>query len=173
MGFFSFKTADTQESIANEYSGKEVKPVYLLQPNGLPAIKEPCYSGYGVFGGVDCYEWLAKINFGEGASRSLAISADCGHYFEDDKAYYACGMHLTEQELRSVVPDKAKPVVIFDRYDTIINNGKSANDYREKGLWERREIGIKYPLKFSFDANARYEDLDASERCEFQGYFYD
>ena len=31
---------------------------------------------------------------------------------------------------------------------------------------------IKYPLKFSQNPDARYEDLEAAERCPNQGYFY-
>lgn len=63
MGFFSWLTADTNESIANKHQPvKPVKKVYLLQPNGQPAIEESAYDGYGVFGGVDAYAWLAKAN---------------------------------------------------------------------------------------------------------------
>lgn len=36
-----------------------------------------------------------------------------------------------------------------------------------------RPDDIKFPLKFTEDKDARYEDLPASERCEDQGYFYD
>lgn len=46
---------------------------------------------------------------------------------------------------------------------------------------EKREIGIKiefaggaiaFPLKFSFDKDAKYEDLPAATPCEYQGFFY-
>lgn len=71
MGFFSWKTADTNESIMNIHSG-ESKPVYLIQPNGEPVVCEPSYNGYGVFGGVDAYEWLAQKN-GKGKCREKGI----------------------------------------------------------------------------------------------------
>ena len=173
MGFFSFKTADTQESIANEYSGKEVKPVYLLQPNGLPAIKEPCYSGYGVFGGVDCNEWLAKFNLSQDASPELADFIDYGSYYEDDNAYYVFGMPVTEEEIRRFLPNKTKPLISFERYNKPIAGGKTPNDYIKEGLWKEHSIELKYPLKFSFDPKARYENLPASKSCEYQGFFYD
>ncbi|KLV03530.1 hypothetical protein ABT56_19065 [Photobacterium aquae] len=61
MGFFSWKTADSKESIANAYANHENsgRVVYLLQPNDEP-IPEPKYNGYGVFGGMDVFIWLAK-----------------------------------------------------------------------------------------------------------------
>ena len=61
MGFFSWKTADTKESIRNIYTGQH-RTVYLLQPNGKPPIEEPAYDGYGRFGGIDAYAWLAAQN---------------------------------------------------------------------------------------------------------------
>lgn len=64
MGMFSWLTSDGEESIANVYSGRETKTVYLLQPNGKPPIKELAYEGYGDFGNVDAYVWLAEQNAG-------------------------------------------------------------------------------------------------------------
>jgi hypothetical protein len=60
MGFFSWKTSDTQKTIWNKYSGK-CKPVYLLMPDGNH-IYEPAYEGYGVFGGIDVFVLLAEKN---------------------------------------------------------------------------------------------------------------
>jgi hypothetical protein len=62
MGFFSWTTADTNESIPSVHSNRSTQTVYLLQPNGRPPIEEECYEGYGVFGGQDAYEWLARQN---------------------------------------------------------------------------------------------------------------
>jgi len=64
MGFFSFKTSDTNESIANIHSDHPNKgrTVYLVQPNGKPPIAENAYNGYGDFGDIDAYAWLAKFN---------------------------------------------------------------------------------------------------------------
>ena len=64
MGFFSWQTADTKESIANVYTG-HCRPVYLLQPNGKPPIYEPEYAGYGEFGDKNAYVWLAENNLPE------------------------------------------------------------------------------------------------------------
>jgi len=68
MGFFSWKTADTKESIGNISSAKSHTKkhgnVYLLQPTAL-AICEAGYDGYGVFGSVDAYFWVASKNITE------------------------------------------------------------------------------------------------------------
>jgi hypothetical protein len=120
MGFFSWKTADTQESIPNIHAGKPIRTVYLLQPGGKPSIAESSYGGYGYFGGIDAYAWLARMNS------------------EED---------WTDK------PDK---------------------EIRDFGIrwWFHEREKIRYPLKFSFNPNAVYEALPASEECEYQGYFY-
>lgn len=61
MGFFSWKTSDTQKSISNVYSCRGALPVYLITPDN-EKIFEPEYEGYGVFGGHDAYALLAKWN---------------------------------------------------------------------------------------------------------------
>ena len=61
MGFFSWNVSGTNTPIMNCFT-EECKTVYLLQPGGLPPIKEESYGGYGEFGGVDAYVWLAVWN---------------------------------------------------------------------------------------------------------------
>ena len=61
MGYFSWKTADTQRSISNRDSIRGAFTVYLLCPNG-EKIREDNYDGYGRFGGHDVYALLAKWN---------------------------------------------------------------------------------------------------------------
>jgi len=43
MGLFSWMTADTDKSISHAYSNHETFTVYVLQPNGLPPLKEDLY----------------------------------------------------------------------------------------------------------------------------------
>ena len=118
MGFFSWKTCDTKRPINNIYSDKPHKrPVYLLQPNSEPPIEESAYEGYGEFGGIDAYAWLARMNLGSDG--------------EDDKIR-GLGIDLFFNE-------------------------------KEK---------VKYPLKFSFNKDAVYENWPASEDDENQGYFF-
>ena len=58
MGFFSWKTVDTNESISNSYSVRGALPVKVLVPNEFTGeygqeLIEKHYEGYGVFGGQD------------------------------------------------------------------------------------------------------------------------
>lgn len=61
MGFFSWKTQDTDKSIANKYSNKPTFKVYLSDDKGNK-WQEDDYDGYGVFGGKDFYVLLAEMN---------------------------------------------------------------------------------------------------------------
>lgn len=67
MGFFSWKTCDTKESIPNIYSERKTFPVYVLIPKefGGGYIEERQYEGYGVFGGKDIYALVANWNYPE------------------------------------------------------------------------------------------------------------
>ena len=71
MGFFSFKTQDTNKSICNTYSGKRTFIVYMFDDKGN-IWKEDDYEGYGEFGGKDFYELLAEMN-GLGSDRIAGI----------------------------------------------------------------------------------------------------
>ena len=64
MGFFSWKTSDTQQSISNTFSSRGPLPVYLITPDD-EKIFEPRYQGFGIFGGFDAYALLAKWNVPE------------------------------------------------------------------------------------------------------------
>ena len=61
MGFFSFKTQDTNKSIANRYSDKKTFTVYMKDNKGN-IWKESNYEGYGEFQQKDFYELLAEMN---------------------------------------------------------------------------------------------------------------
>lgn len=64
MGFFSWKTSDTNKSISNIYSSRGTFPVYVLIPEefGGGYIEEINYEGYGNFGGQDIYSLVARWN---------------------------------------------------------------------------------------------------------------
>jgi hypothetical protein len=61
MGFFSWNTCDTGESIANAYSTRPTFPVHMITPDGR-VFTEENYEGYGEFGGKDFHELLAELN---------------------------------------------------------------------------------------------------------------
>jgi len=61
MGFFSWRTQDTDRSICNNSSDKETFIVYMVD-NDNNRWAESDYNGYGEFGGKDFYELLAEMN---------------------------------------------------------------------------------------------------------------
>lgn len=71
MGFFSWKTQDTNRSIANQYSNCGTFVVFMIDNKGNHWMEDN-YDGYGVFGGKDFYELLAEMN-GLGSDRSAGI----------------------------------------------------------------------------------------------------
>lgn len=72
MGFFSWKTQDTNRSIPNNSSGKKTFSVTMIDNKGN-SWTETDYEGYGVFGGKDFYELLAEMNGLEGRSNGIAL----------------------------------------------------------------------------------------------------
>lgn len=71
MGYFSWKTQDTNKSIANNSSNRSTFTVHMLDDKGN-SWTENNYEGYGEFGGKDFYELLAEMN-GLGSDRQLGI----------------------------------------------------------------------------------------------------
>ena len=61
MGFFSWKTQDTDKSIANKWSTRDTFRVQMMDDKGN-VWTEDSYDGYGEFGGKDYYELLAEMN---------------------------------------------------------------------------------------------------------------
>ena len=180
MGFFSWRTSDTGESIRNVHA-EGCQTVYLLQPDGQEPFEESAYEGYGVFGGMDAYEWLALANLppeylkrttGE-QLRDAGVALDCGHllrtnegklyaiFGRDEMLYKALGLEVDVFPIRWDEP--------------IPGIGKSANDLIDEGLAEsvkmKELVEIRRPLKFSFDHKAKYEELPAAERDPAQGFF--
>ena len=64
MGFYSWFTADTEESISNSYSIRGALPVKMLD-NKSNAWVEKEYAGYGRFGGKGFYELVVKAKTGD------------------------------------------------------------------------------------------------------------
>ena len=79
MGFFSFITQDTNKSIANKFSDREVFEVIMTDDKGNQWTEDD-YEGYGVFGGKDYYALVDEMNGGSG-DRDIGI----GLYFAKNK----------------------------------------------------------------------------------------
>ncbi len=173
MGMFSFKTADDKISIPEGSA-----PVYLLMPDGKPNIREPSYSGYGMFGGVDVFTWLAQANVDkeilEGMSeekvRTLGIGLSVGDLYK----------HVETGRLWSIFQNYRalnKEATHFEgNFGAVMPEyGKSPNDLIEEGLLEEVPLSslCKYPVKLSYNPNAVYEEIEnGSENCPSQGFMY-
>jgi len=71
MGFFSWKTNNSDRSIANRYSDRATFTVYMRDNKGSVWVEKD-YEGYGRFGGKDYYELLAEMN-GLGSDRNKGL----------------------------------------------------------------------------------------------------
>lgn len=189
MGFFSWLTCDTRETIWNAFTDR-CRPVYMLRPDGEDPIPEPAYEGYGEFGGVDAYEQLylqnrrllpgdlQDLNSAED-KRLVGIALDYGDYYLD---------RITSRPYiifhRSPLSDwlcKNRNFRFFpgNYSEAIPELGLSANDLIDQGRFEGpvpiRDLVIDAdaykPLKFSFDGACVYEDCPPSDIAENQGYF--
>lgn len=76
MGFFSWKTQDTDRSISNRYSNRETFTVYMVNPLTEEYWQEDNYDGYGVFGGKDFFELLAEMNGKKTRDEGIDIAYD-------------------------------------------------------------------------------------------------
>lgn len=178
MGFFSWLTSDTEESIANVHTG-QCRPVYLLQPGGQEPICEPAYEGEGQFGGVDAYAWVAMANtpadvlagMDRDQVRTLGFLMTDGTILRDTQTGELWS-------IRGHVPGGLGTKVhnFPHSWMTIIPElGMTPSELRESGRFVsaklRDHMDIQFPLKFSFDKNAVYEDLPAAKNCPNMGYF--
>ncbi|AXK43809.1 hypothetical protein [Erythrobacter aureus] len=179
MGTFSWKTADTNESIAISDSSRGARDVYLLQPGDEAPIKEDDYEGCGVFGGVDAYQWLAERNLTPeqlqeaievcGNAKMVGVSLEHGNYFEHSKTGQLYTIFhryppIVDQPITHLDITYGTPHEFFD--------GMDANTAIKSGLLIPRRVELEFPLKFSFSPNEDYASLPASERCPYQGVYF-
>lgn len=165
MYYFSWKTSDTEESISNKHSSRGAFTVYLIQPNNKPPIREDNYNGNGVFGGIDAYAWLARENLGIiGHDKDIRL-AGIIHAFGCYKDKYT-GELWDKNGRFPGSSSHGKSNKKLEEY------GKSPDQLIRAGLWIPHIPEQKYPLKFSRNKNARYEDLKPAEICDYQGYLY-
>lgn len=198
MGFFSFNTCDTNESIANCHSQKfnARRPVFLLQPNGAPAIKEVEYNGYGEFGGVDVYEWLSQVNFGGLGDRSAGIALEHSRNLKlgmnDNLLVVSCKKsdfcehddsdEFVKEYVETFFAKNEKTgdrKVIWNDCDVnpvIEDLGTTLEEAFLKEVLERTSVEenfIHYPIKLSYCEAASYSSFSKSQDCEKQGFLYD
>ena len=190
MGFFSWLTADTEESIPVAISPRHKgRTVYMLQPGDEPALAEDDYRGDGIFDGENAYVWLARRHMSaedlaevekqaEGHPdhidtmlHQIGVSIELGQYYEhrDTGVKYAIFHPL--HRATGVEATLLDCNFITKRPEF---GGLNANEAMEQGILVSHKVPKpRYPLKFSFDPNAVYEELPASKTCPWQGCYYD
>jgi hypothetical protein len=158
MGFFSWRAQDTGRSIPNMYSSKETFPVVLHDHKGNKWV-EPCYEGYGEFGGKDYYELIDEMNGGVG-DRLRGINISCGvkavRNKETNQVFRGQGVDFFNWETEKLVDGKsANELLDTDEWEdiTITNEDTKHPNITETEDWEWRNV--------------------PPEDCEFQGYFYE
>ena len=140
MGFFSWMTCDTGESIPSHYSDRDTFPVAMITPDGR-AFREASYEGYGVFGEKDFYELLAELNGLEqdrGAGIGICFKDNCGG---DDTP------GVVYPKLVENLSDGASPESIARLYSSLPNPTSCPDqgyfypveDEREEDEWEKED----------------------------------
>jgi len=178
MGFFSWKTSDTGEAIRNVHSNGGTREVYMLNPTGAN-FKENAYGGEGDFGGMDSYVHIHNMNLGENddmsndKKRSIGLALDTGDVSFDKKTGKYYSFHCADL-FDWIIPYEGNYGTKQPEY------GKTPNELHDNGTWEKiplRDFILKgktwYPLKFSFDKDAKYDSVDAAETDPNQGFFDD
>lgn len=170
MGFFSWLTADTKESVIVNSRRR----AYLLQPNGQKPIIAKRYDGFGSFGDTDAFSWCAKANIAPDIIKTMTdseiygagVALSMGNYYEDvnTKEKFA----IFHGPYRGLEPHIDKRI---DNYETPLSqyDNQTPNQLIRQGIFVARKYACKFPIKISYNPNAVYEDLPASEDCPNQG----
>ena len=164
MGFFSWKTQDTNKSIANVHSGRSVVRVTMTDNKGNKWV-EDSYEGYGVFGGKDYYQLLAEMNSPENCTGDIDADRSIGIRLE-------FGIRAIKNKKTGKMY-KANSIDFFNWDKDILPHGLSANDSLETGKWESitiKEEDTVYP-NLTENPNHQWKNEQALA-CEEQGFFY-
>lgn len=160
MGFFSWKTSDTQRSICNNSSERETFTVYMVTRDGQ-VFTENDYEGYGEFGGIDFYDLVAHLNGKRTRNEGIDLAMGV-RYVTDGIHKYLAGGHD------------------FYSWEEVIHDGKCANELVKMG-WkdgvEKNEYVVLPKLVERLPRNKDWKEwfdaLPQSEDCEYQGIFYE
>lgn len=159
MGFFSWKTQDTNKSISNTHSSKGALKVVLLDNDNNIWIEKD-YEGYGEFNRQDFYKLLAKMNGKETREEGINL------FF---------GVRAIES-IKTGKIFKGQGIDFFNWQDEKLTGGKSASELLESGEFKRiliKEEGIIYPNLIELKSLKGWEwRNEAPKDCENQGYFY-
>ena len=160
MGFFSWKTSDTNRTIYNVHASKPTFEVHMITRDGYQ-FTEDSYSGYGEFDGMCYYKLVDLINGGEGdRGRGLELAFGTTIITNGEQTF------TFRKDFNNWATDK----LIGD---------KNANDLVSEG-WKvekiRHDIQLPkfvevLPNKDSWEEE--FDKLPDSEICISQGYTWD
>lgn len=141
MGFFSWITSDTHESISNVYSVRGALPVYLIAPDGT-TYYEPNYEGYGVFAGQDAYALLAQWNCPEKCTGDVEQDRLVGIYLREDDLKYPLKFAELKHLDKEVIADKEQMRRKYNRLgasDECPDQGFFYSDDEEDDDWDEED----------------------------------
>lgn len=162
MGFFSWKTQDTNRSIANLFSSRKTFEVTMTDDKGN-RYTEKNYEGYGKFDEKDYHQLMAEMNRpdecngDENHDRSIGI----------DLYHGTGGIRSTDGTLQYLADEHGwwgKPLI----------EGKTPNELMYTDEWEHitvYEDNLIFP-NLTEDSNHEWVN-ERPEDCEYQGYFYE
>lgn len=164
MGFFSWKTQDTDRSIANTYSSRMTFEVTMTDNKGNKWT-ESAYDGYGEFDGKDFYQLVAEM------SRPDECNGDVDH----DRLigirlfFGTLGIRSVKDGTQYLSQD-----VDFQQWDEPLVNEKSPNDLLDSGEWEQVTVFADNVLCPNLTEDDEHEWVNEKpEDCEWQGFFYE
>lgn len=161
MGCFSWYTCDTHEQIRN---GRK-KSVYALIPKefGGSSLHEPCYEGYGEFGGKDIYELVTEWNKDFLDALFKWPNWKCSK----DKELEAIGLkYMREGEAAAQVLAES----ICDERHYLISDWKRCIGI-QLACYDEDNARLPYPIKIAGNAKSIYEDCEPSKSDPNQGMY--
>ena len=156
MGFFSWKTSDTKQSVSNKHSEYGALPVKLLDNKGNEFI-ELDYNGYGVFKNKDFMLYAYDMNNCKITKKQRKELIKKWNTRRDTKIKRTS--HFISQDFKTELP-------------TLKEKKEMLKDLKISIAWHTVENGGKLPKLVTLACNKNYNELPNSERCEYQGFFY-
>ena len=163
MGFFSWKTSDTNTSISNAHSTKPTFPVYMILPDGRYYL-ETDYEGYGEFGGRDYYGVVAELNL-DVKPEKATLDLDPDIKFRDDEWDKIQLAHM-QQVLDSRFDEEYRGQGIS------LACGKAEPGNLYYAAWQAKNPKRKLKLPRFAETLVPWNTLKDSSECKRQGFFY-
>ena len=164
MGFFSWKTQDTDRSIANIYqSVKDTFEVTMTDNNGNKWT-ESAYGGYGLFDEKDFYQLFAEMN------KPDKCNGDVNHDREIGIALFfgIDGIKSVKDGTQYL----GRNVDFFNWAEPLVD-GKSPNELLDTDEWKRITVYEDNLLFPNLTENPDHKWVNEKpDDCEFQGFFY-